>query len=176
MRRIVLGPFNRVEGDLEISLDVDAGQVMAARVNSPLFRGFEQILIGRAAQDALVIVPRICGICSVAQSAAAAAALADLCAVEMPGNGRLARYLVQATENLADHLTHFYLFFMPDFARTDYVDRNWHAAVAARFAAVTGSGSPAVLVPRAHFLNLFGVFAGQGPHTPGQQPRRQTQA
>ena len=49
MRRIVLGPFNRVEGDLEISLDVDAGQVFAARVNSPLFRGFEQILTGRAA-------------------------------------------------------------------------------------------------------------------------------
>ena len=30
VRRIVLGPFNRVEGDLEISLDVDAGQVFAA--------------------------------------------------------------------------------------------------------------------------------------------------
>ena len=59
MKRIVLGPFNRVEGDLEISLDVDAGQVVAARVNSPLFRGFEQLLIGRAAQDALVIVPRL---------------------------------------------------------------------------------------------------------------------
>ena len=59
MKRIVLGPFNRVEGDLEIALDVDAGRVMAARVNSPLFRGFEQILAGRATQDALVVVPRI---------------------------------------------------------------------------------------------------------------------
>ena len=176
MRRIVLGPFNRVEGDLEISLDVDAGQVMAARVNSPLFRGFEQILIGRAAQDALVIVPRICGICSVAQSAAAAAALADLCAVEMPGNGRLARHLVQATENLADHLTHFYLFFMPDFARTDYVDRNWHAAVAARFAAVTGSAAPAVLVARANFLKLLGFLAGKWPHTLALQPGGSTRA
>ena len=62
MRRIVLGPFNRVEGDLEIALDVGAGQVMAARVSAPLFRGFEQILAGRAAQDALVVVPRISGI------------------------------------------------------------------------------------------------------------------
>jgi hypothetical protein len=74
--RIVLGPFNRVEGDLEVSLDL-AGRVQAAYVNSPLFRGFEQILIGRAPLDALAIVPRICGICSVAQSAAAASALAE---------------------------------------------------------------------------------------------------
>ena len=176
MRRIVLGPFNRVEGDLEISLDVDAGQVMAARVNSPLFRGFEQILTGRAAQDALVVVPRICGICSVAQSAAAAAALADLCAVETPVNGRLARHLVQATENLADHLTHFYLFFMPDFARVDYADRNWHAAVGARFAAVAGSAAPAVLVARANFLKLLGFLAGKWPHTLALQPGGSTRA
>jgi uptake hydrogenase large subunit len=74
--RIRLGPFNRVEGDLEVLLDVTGGSVRAARVNAPLFRGFEQLLAGRAPEDALTIVPRICGICSVAQSAAAAAALA----------------------------------------------------------------------------------------------------
>ena len=38
--RIVLGPFNRVEGDLELSLDLAAGRVQVAYVNSPLFRGF----------------------------------------------------------------------------------------------------------------------------------------
>ncbi|MEN9476993.1 MAG: hypothetical protein RLZZ300_1134, partial [Pseudomonadota bacterium] len=30
MTRIVLGPFNRVEGDLELSLDLAAGRVQAA--------------------------------------------------------------------------------------------------------------------------------------------------
>ena len=66
MKRIQLGPFNRVEGDLEVSLDLDdSGTIAAARVNSPLFRGFEQILVGRLPADALAIVPRICGICSV---------------------------------------------------------------------------------------------------------------
>lgn len=176
MTRIVLGPFNRVEGDLEISLDVDAGQVVAAHVNAPLFRGFEQILTGRAAADALVVVPRICGICSVAQSAAAAAALAALCGVEMPANGRLARHLIQATENLADHLTHFYLFFMPDFVRSGYVGRHWHAAVAARFAAVKGSAAPAVLAARADFLKLLGFLAGKWPHTLALQPGGGTRA
>jgi hypothetical protein len=67
--RRVLGPFNRVEGDLEITLDIEAGRVSAAYVNSPLYRGFEQILQGKMPADALTLVPRICGICSVAQSA-----------------------------------------------------------------------------------------------------------
>ena len=136
MSRLVLGPFNRVEGDLELQLDVEGGQVSAARVNSPLFRGFEQILVGRAPLDALAIVPRICGICSVAQSAAAALALADAAGIVPAPNGRLARHLIQATENLADHLTHFYLFFMPDFARSEYAHHAWHGAVSARFAAL----------------------------------------
>jgi hypothetical protein len=133
--RRVVGPFNRVEGDLEVSLDIAAGRIAAAYVNSPLYRGFEQILQGKLPADALVLVPRICGICSVAQSAAAALALADAAGIAPPRNGRLAANLTLAAENLADHLTHFYLFFMPDFARADYKSRPWHDAAVERFRA-----------------------------------------
>lgn len=73
--RLVVGPFNRVEGDLEVHLDLAEGQVASARVVAPLYRGFERMLEGRAPQDALTITPRICGICSVSQSVAAARAL-----------------------------------------------------------------------------------------------------
>ena len=79
------------------------------------------MLSGKVPGDALVIVPRICGICSVAQSAASAAALRELSGLTLPDNGRLAHNLVSACENLADHLSHFYLFFMPDFAREAFV-------------------------------------------------------
>lgn len=75
MTRITIGPFNRVEGDLEVRLDVESGLVMRAEVTAPLYRGFEQILEGRPPLDALALAPRICGICSVSQSVAAAAAL-----------------------------------------------------------------------------------------------------
>lgn len=176
MKRIRLGPFNRVEGDLEIGLDIDAGRVVAARVNSPLFRGFEQVLIGREAADALVIVPRICGICSVAQSAAAASALARLAGVTPPPNGELAARLVLAAENLADHLTHFHLFFMPDFCRSAYVDRDWHGAIAERFRARSGSSVGPWLQARARLLNLTGFLAGRWPHTLALQPGGSTKA
>jgi uptake hydrogenase large subunit len=174
--RIVLGPFNRVEGDLEVSLDLDAGHVLSAQVNSPLFRGFEQIMVGRAPLDALAIVPRICGICSVAQSAAAASALAEVMGVVPTMNGNLSRNLICATENLADHLTHFYLFFMPDFARPVYADRRWYADIAQRFTALKGDAASEVLPARANFLKLMGFLAGRWPHTLAIQPGGSTRA
>ncbi|MGC2165142.1 MAG: nickel-dependent hydrogenase large subunit [Gallionella sp.] len=170
MTRRIVGPFNRVEGDLEITLDIDAGQVRAAYVNSPMYRGFEQILAGKHPLDALVYVPRICGICSVAQSAAAAQALAQSMGIQPPQNGRLAANLTLAAENLADHLSHFYLFFMPDFARDGYRDRPWFADAQARFKSVTGSASADMLPVRAKFMNVMGYLAGRWPHTLSLQP------
>jgi hydrogenase large subunit len=168
--RIVVGPFNRVEGDLEVTLDVEDGRVREAFVSSPLYRGFEQILVGKVPLDALVIVPRVCGICSVSQSTAAARALGAAMGLEPPPNGRLAANLVLACENLADHLTHFYLFFMPDFARAAYAGRPWGAAAAARFRALEGAATAEVLAARAAFTGILGLLAGRWPHTLSLQP------
>ena len=170
MPRVVVGPFNRVEGDLEVTLEVDRGVVREARVSSPLYRGYEQILVGKPALDALVVVPRVCGICSVSQSSAAAAALGAVLGASPPPNGQLAANLVLACENLADHLTHFYLFFMPDFAREVYRGRPWHAPVAERFRAVQGAAASEVLGARADFLGITGILAGRWPHTLSLQP------
>ena len=144
MTRLIVGPFNRVEGDLEVKLEIEDGRVHAARVVSTLYRGFERMLVGKVPDDALVYAPRICGICSVSQSVAAAKALAAAAGIEPVQNGSLAANLVHATENVADHLTHFYLFFMPDFARTAYATHTWHDDVVDRFKAVTGSATRAM--------------------------------
>ncbi len=166
----IVGPFNRVEGDLEVSLEITDGRVVSAQVNSPMYRGFEQMLHGKAPADALVIVPRICGICSVSQSHAAATALRHLSGHEAPPNGQLATCLITACENLADHLTHFYLFFMPDFARPIYRARPWFGQAEARFKAETGAAMNEVLPARAEFMHLMGLMAGKWPHTLSLQP------
>ena len=176
MKRITVGPFNRVEGDLEVRLDVDGGVVQSAYVSASLYRGFENLLLGRPAFDALVMVPRICGICSVSQSAAAVAALSDLSGAQMPANGRHASNLILAAEVLLDHLTHFYLFFMPDFARTDYAEDPDYAATVARFTAQRGSGSADFLPARARFLTVIGLLAGKWPHTLALRPGGTTRA
>ncbi len=169
-RRLLVGPFNRVEGDLEVSLEIADDVVQAAYVNSPLYRGFEQILPGKDPRDALVIAPRICGICSVSQSMAAARALADVQGICMPPNGTLATNLILAAENAADHLTHFYLFFMPDFARAIYAGEPWYAEAAERFRATSGTAAREAIPARAGLLHLMGLLAGKWPHTLGLQP------
>ncbi|HVP66749.1 MAG TPA: nickel-dependent hydrogenase large subunit [Anaeromyxobacteraceae bacterium] len=170
MTRIVVGPFSRVEGDLEVALEVEEGVVRHARVSSQVYRGFEEILADKAPLDALVIVPRICGICSVAQSSAVASALASVVPVEPPPNGRTAANLMLAAENLADHLTHFYLFFMPDFARPAYSQRHWFEVAQARFEAMRGTGGVEAIGARARFLELMAILGGKWPHTLALQP------
>ena len=82
--------------------------------------------------------------------AAAAAALADLAGVRPTPNGQRVSNLILAAENLADHFTHFYLFFMPDFARDAYRGRPWFDAAATRFIDPArmspAANTPAILV------------------------------
>lgn len=170
MSRLVVGPFNRVEGDLEVRLDVNAGHVASAKVVSPLYRGFEQMLKGKDPRDGLVISPRICGICSVSQSVAAAQALAAAQGVKPLPNGQLVTNIVHAVENLSDHLTHFYMFFMPDFTRDFYKDQPWFDDIATRFAAMKGTATQDLLSPRADFMHIVGLLAGKWPHTMAIQP------
>jgi len=170
MSRILVGPFNRVEGDLEVQLEYQQQKVISAQVNSPLYRGFEQIMLGHDPLDALVYTPRICGICSVSQSVACARALADLMQLTMPRNGELCTNLLLASENMADLLTHFYLFFMPDFSRQIYAGEDWFNDVEIRFKAIKGSAAKRMLPARAEFLHVMGVLAGKWPHTLSLQP------
>lgn len=170
MSRLILGPFNRVEGDLEVRLTLADGKVAAAEVSASLYRGFEQILRGRPTQDALVVAPRICGICSVAQSLAAARAVAAAAGLVPPPLGRVAADLVLACENAADHLTHFYLFFMPDFARAAYAGRSWHEQAVARHRAMVGEAGRAAAAARVRLLHMLGVVAGKWPHSLVLQP------
>lgn len=170
MSKIVTGPFNRVEGDLEVSLDVDNGKVVSSNVSSPLFRGFEYMLKGRVPSDALVFAPRICGICSVSQSVAAASALAQVYGVKPTENGQKATNIMLANENAADLLTHFYMFFMPDFARDIYQDKPWFNEIHKRFKAVEGSAQKSALKARAEWMKIMGVLAGRWPHTLAIQP------
>lgn len=93
--------LNRVEGDLEFQVDLEDGIVVDARCIGTLYRGFEQIMIGRAPRDALVITPRVCGICGTAHLYAATLALEQIanltppaekaCAFGPMGSGRKER-------------------------------------------------------------------------------------
>ncbi|SOB89899.1 hydrogenase large subunit [Rhodobacter sp. JA431] len=174
--RLVVGPFNRVEGDLEVQLDLAEGRVASAQVNAPLYRGFERMLEGRAPSDALTVTPRICGICSISQSAAAAQALAAASGLVPTPQGALMAALIHAVENAADHLFHFNLFFMPDFTRPAYAAQPWYRLAVERFAAINGAAGRAAIEARTQLMHILGLMAGKWPHTLALQPGGVTRA
>jgi len=91
--------MNRVEGDLEVQLDVEDNTVRDSWCVGTMYRGYEQILVGRAPSDVLVIVPRICGICSTAQLYAGVRALEDAWGVRPAPNGVRVRNLLGFPRN-----------------------------------------------------------------------------
>ncbi len=119
MGRIVIDPVGRVEGHLSIDVTVDGGEVKDARVASPMFRGFEQILVGRHPMDAQRLTTRVCGVCPAVHSVCSSLALDQAIGVagQVPDNGRIIRNLILGSNFLQSHILHFYVL-----AALDYVD------------------------------------------------------
>jgi hydrogenase large subunit len=62
------------------------------------------------------------------------------------------------------------LFFMPDFARTEYATRPWYAELAPRFRAISGAARCAMMPARTRLLHTLALLAGKWPHTGSLQP------
>ena len=107
-KKISLDPMTRIEGHLKIEATVDNGKVVEAKSEGTLYRGFEQILIGRDPVDAVQITQRFCGVCPVPHAIASAQALDHAFGIMPPNNGRLIRNIVQGANYVQSHVLHFY--------------------------------------------------------------------
>ncbi len=116
---ITIDPVTRIEGHLRVEAIVDTGQVKDARCCGTLFRGFENILVGRHPLDAVRITQRVCGVCPTAHGTASAFCLDDALGVadKIPLNGRLVRNLLLGSNTLQSHILHFFAL-----AALDFVD------------------------------------------------------
>ena len=70
-------PLSRIEGHAQVSIEVTDGKVQSAQFQASEMRGFEHFVKGVPAEQMVVIVPRICGVCSTAHHVAAVEALED---------------------------------------------------------------------------------------------------
>ena len=117
-RRVDFNPVTRVAGALsfETTVDTEAGQVVDASALATLFRGYEVLLQGRDARDAIFVSSRACGVCGGAHSTASALALEMAFGIQPPPMGIVARNLLAATEQLYDRPTHLFTRVGPDFS------------------------------------------------------------
>lgn len=157
--------LNRVEGDLEFAVDLLDNRVVDARCVGTLFRGFEQLLVGRAPKDALVITPRVCGICGTAHLYAAALALERLGNLPVPAHATLIRNLCLMAENVQSDLRQTFLFFVPDFLHPRYASNPLAADVDAAFRPLKGRTVIGALQASRKILELVAIFGGQWPHS-----------
>lgn len=118
-KRIVINPLTRISGFMEIDVTVENNQVVDAKTKGNLFRGFEQMLVGRSPFDSVYFTQRICGICSAAHSMASSLALEDALKIEPMEQGKYLRDIIHCCEFLQNHIRHFYQYTAPDFVKID---------------------------------------------------------
>lgn len=110
MRRVVVDPVTRIEGHLRVEIKVDetSGKVQDALSSGTAWRGIELIVKDRDPRDVWAYVQRICGVCTTVHSLASLRAVEDALGIEIPKNANYIRNIMAASQNIHDHLVHFY--------------------------------------------------------------------
>ncbi|MDD3769209.1 MAG: nickel-dependent hydrogenase large subunit [Sulfuricurvum sp.] len=115
--------IERIEGEALIDFRSDrSGRVRDAQIRFLHFRGMEAILEGRHPLDALVIAPRVCGICGHSHLIAAVEALEAAyrnsgAEVYLSAKARSIRTITKFSELLQNHLKWLYLIMLGESAK-----------------------------------------------------------
>ncbi|MBP8808002.1 MAG: nickel-dependent hydrogenase large subunit [Kofleriaceae bacterium] len=107
-KRIVIDPITRIEGHLRIDCEVDGGKVTDAWASGTMWRGVEQILLGRDPRDAWAITQRFCGVCTTVHAIASVRAVENALGMAVPKNAQYIRNLMIAAHAIHDEIVHFY--------------------------------------------------------------------
>ncbi|HTG00629.1 MAG TPA: nickel-dependent hydrogenase large subunit [Nitrospirota bacterium] len=107
-KRIVVDPITRIEGHLRIECEVDGGKVVNAWSSGTMWRGIENILIGRDPREAWTYTQRFCGVCTTVHALASVRAVENAVNLEIPLNAQYIRNLIVGAHCMHDHMVHFY--------------------------------------------------------------------
>jgi len=153
--------ITKIEGEAKLELAWENNKVIDSRVSFLNFRGIEEILKERHPLDALVITPRVCGICSHAHISAAVLALEDCYTslgypLEISAKAKAIRTIVLNAEKIQNHLKWLMVSVVPELAKHDKRLEKL----------VLPQGKPWVATQEAFskILKMGAIFSGQWPH------------
>lgn len=158
-------PLNRVEGDLELHLEMEANVVRQARSVGTMYRGFENLMTGRGPMDSLVITPRICGICTTAHLNAAALALDMAYKATVPDNAQRLRNVTLLVEQLQNDVRQTFLLFMPDLIHDRYAQQPLYGEAFERYQVLKGETALQTVAETKRVLEIIAILGGQWPHS-----------
>jgi len=107
-------PLSRIEGHARVEMEVQNGQIVAARFQALETRGFNYFIQGTPAEQMPVITPRICGVCSTAHHVASVKTLEDIFEVKPPELAKEIRELLLLGQLVQNQATSLFIFTMPD--------------------------------------------------------------
>lgn len=113
--KVVIDPLTRIEGHLRIEMETTGNQIKKAWSVSTQFRGIETIVQNRDPRDVWAFVQRICGVCTSVHAIASITAVENAIGSNPPENARLIRGLVLGSQEIQDHVIHFYHLHALDF-------------------------------------------------------------
>lgn len=160
-----ISPVGRVEGDLDVRVDIEDGVVTNAWTKAELFRGFEVILRDKDPQAGLVVTPRACGICGASHLTCAAWALDTAWKTTVPRNAILARNLGQIVESLQSLPRHHYGLFMIDFTNKNYAGSPHYEEIVKRYTPFTGTSYELGVTISGRPVEIYALLGGQWPHS-----------
>ncbi|MFH1956566.1 MAG: Ni/Fe hydrogenase subunit alpha [Patescibacteria group bacterium] len=107
----------KIEGHGSLKIDWDK-ELVKLHVHEGE-RLFEGILVGREAEEAHWITPRICGVCPIAHNLASLAALEDAYRIEINETSKLLRQLMNCGQMIQSHVLHLFFLVLPDYVGID---------------------------------------------------------
>jgi len=150
--------IEKIEGEAELDFAFDNGIIEDVRINFGFYRGIEEILKGKDAYDALVITPRVCGICNHAHLMASVRAIengfenAGL-AVNISSKANDIREFTLACELIQNHVKWFYMTIITQFENyTGEKKGEQHHAMKASYLSNV-------------ITKALAIFGGQWPHS-----------
>ncbi len=73
-----------------------------------MWRGIENIVLGRDPREAWLFTQRFCGVCTTVHAMASVRAVEDALRLQIPPNAQFIRNLILINHALHDHIVHFY--------------------------------------------------------------------
>ena len=118
---ITIDPMTRLEGALAIHVKVEDQKVTDAWSIGGMYRGMENILLGRDPRDAPVITARTCGVCHNVHRTASTRAIENAFGLtkQIPKGAVMLRNLETALEMCYDHAAHTIVLAGPDYSGAD---------------------------------------------------------
>jgi F420-non-reducing hydrogenase large subunit len=110
----VVEACTRVEGSGNLNIYLKNDEIYQTELNFSVFRGFENILIGKKLLDIPKIVSRICGLCSASQTIASCKAIENIYGIEPSNQSILLRRVLLSGELIKSHIMHYFFQSFPD--------------------------------------------------------------